>query len=77
MLQPGQTYAVPSSAAAPVLKTGKPEALRISVGNQVAPTVGPAATTVANVSLLPADLMKSAPGPAAPATLPATANTGE
>jgi cytoskeleton protein RodZ len=75
MLQPGQTYAVPASAAAPVLKTGKPEALRISVGNQVAPTVGPPATTVANVSLLPADLMKSGPGPAAPA--PPTANTGE
>ena len=56
-LQPGQTYAVPATATAPVLKTGKPEALRITVGSQVAPAVGPPAKTVNNVSLLPADLM--------------------
>ena len=68
MLQPGQTYAVPATATAPVLKTGKPEALKVNVGNQVAPAVGPAATTV-HVSLLPADLMK---GPAAAAPAPAT-----
>jgi cytoskeletal protein RodZ len=68
MLQPGQTYAVPATATAPVLKTGKPEALKVNVGNQVAPPVGPAATTV-HVSLLPADLMK---GPAAAAPAPAT-----
>lgn len=60
-LQPGQTYTVPTTATAPVLKTGKPEGLKISVGTAVAPQVGPPATTVANVSLLPADLMK-APG---------------
>src|SRR3954451_11479666 len=66
MLQPGQTYAVPPTATAPVLKTGKPEALRINVGNNVAPPVGPPATTVANVSLLPADLLKSPAPVAAP-----------
>ena len=70
MLQPGQTYAVPATATAPVLKTGKPEALRINVGNTVAGPVGPAATTVSNVSLLPADLLK-APAAAAPAATPA------
>ncbi|MEO8454245.1 MAG: helix-turn-helix domain-containing protein [Sphingomicrobium sp.] len=64
MLQPGQTYAVPPTATAPVLKTGKPEALRINVGNTIAPPVGPPATTVTNVSLLPADLLKG--GQAAP-----------
>lgn len=66
MLQPGQTYAVPPTATAPVLKTGKPEALRINVGNQIAPAVGPPAKTVNNVSLLGADLMKG-PQPAAAA----------
>jgi cytoskeletal protein RodZ len=70
MLQPGQTYTVPPTAAAPVLKTGKPEALRITVGNQIAPSVGPPAKTVSNVSLLPADLMK---GPLAAAPAPAAA----
>lgn len=75
-LQPGQTWPVPATATAPVLKTGKPEALKISIGNTVAPPVGPPATTV-SVSLLPADLMKggkaatpAAPAPAAPAAKP-------
>jgi cytoskeletal protein RodZ len=76
MMAPGQTYAVPQTATAPVLKTGKPEALRITVGNSVAPPVGPAATTVNNVSLLPADLMRAgpaaAPATAAPAPAPST-----
>ena len=67
-LQPGQTWTVPATAAAPVLKTGKPEALRINVGAAIAPPVGPPATTV-SVSLLPADLMKG--GQATAATPPA------
>jgi cytoskeletal protein RodZ len=72
MLQPGQTFAVPPTATAPILKTGKPEALRITVGNQVTPPVGPPATTVSNVSLLPADLMKAGqPNPAAATPSPA------
>src|SRR5207248_11161732 len=54
-LQPGQTWTVPATATAPVLKTGKPEALKVNVGNAVAPPVGPPATTV-SVSLLPACL---------------------
>ena len=62
-LQPGQTWAVPATATAPVLKTGKPEALRVNIGNAVAPPLGPPATTV-SASLLPADLMKG--GKAAP-----------
>jgi hypothetical protein len=57
-LQPGQTYAVPATATAPVLKTGKPEALSVKVGDAAAGPVGPPATTVSNVSLLPADLLK-------------------
>ena len=73
MLQPNQTYAVPTTATAPVLKTGKPEALRITVGNQVAPPVGPAATTVSNVSLLGTDLMKPGAAPPAAPTLPSAA----
>jgi cytoskeleton protein RodZ len=73
MLQPGQTFTVPASATAPVLKTGKPEALKVSVGNQVIGPVGPAATTIANVSLLPADLLKTPTTAAAPIPGPAPA----
>ena len=61
ILQTGQSFEVPATAKAPVLTTGKPEALRISVGTADAPPVGPAATTVSNVSLLAADLMKAQP----------------
>jgi cytoskeletal protein RodZ len=66
-LQPGQAYTVPASATAPVLKTGKPEALSIKVGTATAGPVGKPATTVSNVSLIPADLLK-APADAAAAT---------
>ena len=72
MLQPGRTYTVPSTASAPVLKAGKPEALKITVGTATAPPVGPPGK-VTTVSLAPAALMKgpaaSAP-PAAPVAAP-------
>lgn len=57
-LAAGQRFDVPANATAPLLKTGKPQALRISVGTADAPPVGPAATTVRDVSLLGTDLMK-------------------
>lgn len=69
-LEAGQSFEVPASATAPVLTTGKPEALRISVGTADAPPVGPAATTVSDVSLRPADLMKAPASP--PAASPPT-----
>lgn len=62
MLQPGQTYAVPPTATAPLLKAGKPEALKVTVGSAVAPPVGPPGRVASKVSLKPADLMR---GPAA------------
>jgi len=73
-LQPGQTYAVPATATAPVLKTGKPESLRITAGTTVVPPIGPPATTVTDVSLLSADLLKAGQG-AAPASAPSAAPT--
>ncbi|MGI8610794.1 MAG: helix-turn-helix domain-containing protein [Sphingomicrobium sp.] len=75
LLEAGQSFEVPASATAPVLTTGKPEALRISVGTADAPSVGPAATTVRDVSLLGPDLMRgpaaaSPTAPGAPAAAP-------
>jgi cytoskeletal protein RodZ len=72
MLQPNQTYTVPQNATAPVLKTGKPEALKVTVGTAAAPPLGEPATTVSNVSLLPADLMKASQ--AGTAAAPVTGN---
>ena len=63
LLQPGQTFTVPATATAPMLRAGKPEALTVTVGGAQAPQVGPSGK-VTTVSLAPASLMK---GPAAPA----------
>jgi hypothetical protein len=73
VMAPGQTYQVPPTATAPLLKAGKPEALRITVGSAVAPPVGPPGHVASNVSLAPADLMKGGAGATtgASGTLPA------
>jgi cytoskeletal protein RodZ len=69
MLQPGQTYSVPATATAPMLKAGKPEALTVKVGAATAPPVGPPGK-VTTVSLAPASLMK---GPVAQTPAPQAA----
>jgi transcriptional regulator with XRE-family HTH domain len=73
-LAPGETFEVPANAVAPVITTGKPEALRIAVGSQQAPPIGEPGRTVSRVSLKPADLLRAGPAPAATSTpqLPAT-----
>lgn len=75
-LQPGQAYTVPAGVVAPMLKAGKPEALKVTVGTTAVPQVGPAGK-VTSVSLLPADLLKapaaSGPPPAPQPALPSAA----
>ncbi|MDQ3075277.1 MAG: helix-turn-helix domain-containing protein [Pseudomonadota bacterium] len=73
-LAAGQSFEVPATAAAPVLTTAKPEALRISVGTGDAPAVGPAGTRVANVSLLGPALLRGPNAAAAPGALAPTTN---
>jgi cytoskeletal protein RodZ len=70
-LAPGQTYALPPTAIAPLLKAGKPEALQIKVGAATAPSVGPPGKVAANVSLKPADVMRGPAQPVAAPTAPA------
>ena len=68
-LAAGESYQLPPNAVAPKLTTGKPEAIRITVGAATAPAVGPAGQTATNVSLLGPDLMRGpAAAPAAAAT---------
>lgn len=68
----GESFAVPANAAAPVLTTGKPEALAIKVGEAAVPPVGEAGKRVTDVSLLAADLTRprAAPAAAAPVAQP-------
>ena len=70
-LAAGQSYEVPATATAPLLKTGKPEALRVAVGTADAPPVGQPGTTARDVSLLAADLMRGSGATVAPANVPA------
>ena len=74
MLEPGQSFEVPATATAPMLTTGKAEALRISVGTATAPQVGPAATKVRNVSLLGPDLLRGPAQPSLTVTRPPAAS---
>lgn len=64
-MQPGQTWQVPATAVAPLLRVGAPEAIRINVGTAVAPPVGPPGQVTSNISLKAADLMKGGQAPAA------------
>ena len=73
-LAAGQGYTVPATATAPLLKAGKPEAVRVNVGNAVAPPVGPPGKVASNISLLPADLMRGGAPNAAAGAAPAAAN---
>ena len=77
-LAAGQSFTVPQTAAAPLLKAGKPEALRVTVGSATAPPVGPAGRVASDVSLAPADLMRgsgTAPATPAPSAPPGVQNT--
>ena len=66
-LAAGQSYTVPQTATAPLLRAGKPEAVRVMVGSAIAPPVGPAGRVASDVSLAPADLMRGGATPTTPA----------
>lgn len=75
-LAAGQSYTVPPTATAPILKAGKPEALTVTVGGAAAPPVGPAGKVADHVSLIGRDLMHAPAAPGAPAApAPAAAGT--
>ena len=67
VMKAGEKFDIPPTATAPKLTTGKAEALTISVGIKTVAQVGPSATKVRDVSLLPADLLRG-PAVAAAAT---------
>lgn len=63
-LAPGEAFQVPATALAPTITTAKPEALRISVGTTIAPTIGEPAKKV-TASLKPEDLLRQRPAASA------------
>jgi transcriptional regulator with XRE-family HTH domain len=72
-LKAGERFEVPGGAARPMIRTGRPNALRVTVGNREMPALGAAERTITDVSLLPADLVARAQAPqaAAPQAQPA------
>ncbi|HEX5181757.1 MAG TPA: RodZ domain-containing protein [Allosphingosinicella sp.] len=73
LMKAGQSWQVPSTAQAPEIRTGRPNVLRISVGNMAIPPLGPPETMVRNVSLRPADLVARARGVPPPSAAAAPA----
>jgi len=69
-LEAGQRYEVPGTATDPLLRTGSADLLRVSVGDTVAPPVGPANQLIKDVSLKPQALLAAAPANAQRATRP-------
>lgn len=75
-LKAGERYVVPAAAKAPQILTGRPNALQVAVGSTVIPALGAAEKTIADVSLLPADLAaRAAAAPPVPAQAAAAAAT--
>jgi hypothetical protein len=67
-MRAGESYQVPPTAQRPMLRAGRPDALRVTVGQTVIPQLGPSGRPIGNVSLLPNDLASrlQAPAPASP-----------
>jgi transcriptional regulator with XRE-family HTH domain len=73
-LNPGDRFEVPPTAQQPQIRVGRPEALRVTVGQSPVPQLGPTGQPIGDVSLLAADLLARAQGaPAAPAPAAAAA----
>ncbi|WP_454885641.1 helix-turn-helix domain-containing protein [Sphingomonas oryzagri] len=69
VLKQGQGWDVPPSAGDPVIKTGRPEGLTVTVGGQPVAPLGEPAHTISNVSLKAASLAGH-PAPAQSAAVP-------
>lgn len=67
-MQPGERYQVPSNAKDPKILTGRPDALRVTVGGQEVAPLGPPQATIRDVGISAAALTARA---AAPAEAPA------
>jgi cytoskeleton protein RodZ len=71
-LKAGETFVVPATSVNPRLKTGRPNAIKVTVGGVVVPTLGPPETLIRNVPISATALTSRAAPPPAPS---ASANT--
>lgn len=73
MLDTGKSFTVPDSATDPRLLTGRPNALKVTVGSTVIPQLGPPEQRVRDVSLKPAALLDRVSGGSGENAAPDTA----
>lgn len=64
-LKRGESYTVPDNARDPMILTGRPDALAVTVGGQAMPPLGPAERTISDVPVSAAALLARAQQPAA------------
>ena len=69
----GETWQVPATATEPKILTGRPQALRVTVGNAVIPPLGAPERTIRDVSLKADALLARLAPPAAPGAAPVPA----
>ena len=73
IMAPGQRFQVPPTAQQPVIRTGRPNVLRVTIGNRDIGPIEPVERTVAGVSLRAEDLaarMQQATPPPLPTPIP-------
>lgn len=70
IMKAGERFEVPATAQAPLILTGRPDAIKVTVGSTDIPPLGAAKRTIADVSLAPRDLLARLQ-PATPAAAPA------
>jgi transcriptional regulator with XRE-family HTH domain len=75
-MQAGQQFAVPLSARQPVVQTGRPQVLRVRIGDRELGTLDTVQRTVSGVSLLSNDLAQRLTGQPQPASGAAAAQNG-
>jgi len=71
IMQPGQSFQIPPTAQRPVIRTGRPQVVRVAIGARDIGPLEPAERTIDNVSLRAEDLAARPQG--APQTPPAPA----
>jgi cytoskeletal protein RodZ len=69
-MQAGDRYEIPATAREPVIRTGRANAIRVTVGGAAVDPLGPPDTIISGISLLPADLARPRPQPAPPTANP-------
>lgn len=72
LMKKGERYALPANARNPMILTGRPQALAVTVGGRAIPPLGPADRTIADVPINAAALLAraAAAAPQAPGATP-------